>query len=117
MKGAWHSRNRPSTSVDWQLRLHQLWLAGRLHEADLIGGDGDAGQIAKLSVVQAKGPEVPGAHDAAALDRPTREIPAGVWAGIVGHINVALIQKNRQLEAADLDIFPPPLLKLVQITK
>src|SRR5436305_172776 len=67
-----------------QVCLDEYWLSFGLDEAGFVDGDGDAGGVGELAIVEAKGPAVPGADDAAVLDPSAREAPAGMGAGIVG---------------------------------
>ena len=74
--------------------------------------DADGGRIAKLAVVETKRPEMPRADHAPRFKRAPRQIPAGVWAGIVEHVNFFLAEINRKDQPADFDIFAFAFAKL-----
>src|SRR3954471_22994286 len=89
----------------------------RVKRAGFIGGDGDAGGVAELAVVEAERPVVPGADGAAVFDGPRGEVAAGVGAVVVDYADHAAVEKNRELKAADLDVLAPPFFELVQVAE
>jgi hypothetical protein len=105
----------PTDSINWQICLHQFRPAGGLNQSGFVSADGDARHVAKLSIVQAKCPEVPRANDAPILHFATSQIPAGMGAVIVDDKDIPAVQKHGQLKPADLDILTLALQKLVDV--
>src|SRR5688572_24225313 len=103
---------------DRQIRLHDLRLSlPRVVQAGLVGGDGDAGAVAELAVVEAEGPVVPGADGAAVFDEPAGEVAAGVGAVVVDHVDLLALAEDGELEAAHLGVLADALLELRHVTQ
>src|SRR4051812_37080009 len=106
-------------SEDRKVRLDEGRLAfGAWDQSGLVGADRDAGGVAQLAVVEAEGPGVPGADGATVLvDVAAGEVAAGVGAVVVDDVDRPVVQEDREVEAADLDVLALIFLQLVQLTQ
>src|SRR5687768_1531542 len=111
---------RPSgeRSIDRQVRLDERRLvAGLGEQAGLVGGDRDAGAVAKLAAVELEGPVVPGADGAAVFDEAAGEVAAGVGAVVVDDVDLLALAEDGELEAAHLGVLANALFQLRQVTQ
>src|SRR5687768_6080952 len=109
---------RAAASEDRQVRLHNPRPTfPRVVQAGLVGGDGDAGAVAELAVVEAEGPVVPGADGAAVLDEPAGQVAAGVGAVVVDDVDLLALAEDGELKAPHLGVFADALLELRLVTQ
>src|SRR5439155_9499360 len=99
-----------------QIRLNKL-LALVLAQPGLVGRHLHARSFFQLAVVQTEGPVVPGADGAAVFDVSAGEVAAGVRAGVVDDVNLAVVDEDGELKAVDLDVLALAALQLRQFTQ
>lgn len=100
-----------------QIRLHQCRLTDPRQQPRWIRSNRDARRRWHLSIAQAEIPAVKRTNGAAIFNAAAGKIVPGVGADAVQHVNLAVVQKNRQPEAVDVHVPAEAFAQFVEIAQ